>query len=78
MTKLLDDAIEKVRELTEEDQDAIAVAVLSMAAADASKVPYAVERLRDPTTAGIDLLGSCWGLDASHDFRHKFRWLIAP
>jgi predicted transcriptional regulator len=39
MTKLLDQAIAKVRELAEEDQDAIAVAVLSMAAADASAFP---------------------------------------
>lgn len=37
MTKLLDQAIAKVRELAEEDQDAIAV--LSMTAADASTFP---------------------------------------
>ncbi len=36
MTKLLDDAIAKVRGLAEEDRDAIAIAVLSMTAADAS------------------------------------------
>jgi predicted transcriptional regulator len=39
MTKLLDQAIAKVRELAEEDQDAIAIAVLSMAATDASAFP---------------------------------------
>jgi len=39
MTKLLDQAIAKVRELAEEDQDAIAIAVLSMTAADASTFP---------------------------------------
>ncbi len=31
MTKLLEDAIAKVRELSAEDQDAVAVAMLSMA-----------------------------------------------
>lgn len=39
MTKLLDQAIARVRELAEEDQDAIAIAVLSMTAADASTFP---------------------------------------
>ncbi len=39
MTKLLDQAIAKVRELAEEDQDAIAIAVLSMTTADASTFP---------------------------------------
>ena len=43
MTKLLDQAIAKVRELAEEDQDAIAIAVLSMAAADASTFPLDAE-----------------------------------
>jgi hypothetical protein len=39
MTKLLEQAIARVRELPEEDQDAIALAVLSMASADASPLP---------------------------------------
>ncbi len=39
MTKVLDQAIAKVRELAEEDQDAIAIAVLSMTTADASTFP---------------------------------------
>jgi len=39
MTKLLDQAIAKVRELAEEDQDAIAIAVLSMTTADAASFP---------------------------------------
>jgi len=39
MTKLLEQAIAKVRELSEEDQDAIAIAVLSMTSADASTFP---------------------------------------
>jgi hypothetical protein len=44
MTKLLDQAIATIRELSEEDQDAIALAVLSLAAADASTFPI------DPNT----------------------------
>jgi predicted transcriptional regulator len=43
MSKLLDQAIAKVHELAEEDQDAIAVAVLSMVAADASTFPIDAE-----------------------------------
>ena len=43
MTKLLEQAIAKVRELAEEDQDAIAVAVLSMTIADASTFPIDAE-----------------------------------
>lgn len=39
MTKLLEQAIAKVRELPEEEQDAIAVALFSMAHADASSFP---------------------------------------
>jgi hypothetical protein len=48
MTKLLDQAIAKVRELPEADQDAIAVAVLSMTTADASTFPIDAQ-----TRAGI-------------------------
>jgi hypothetical protein len=43
MTKFLDQAIAKVRELSEEDQDAIALAVLSMAATDPSAFPIDAE-----------------------------------
>ena len=39
MTKLLDQAIATLRQLPDDDQDAIAIAVLSMAQADASKFP---------------------------------------
>jgi predicted transcriptional regulator len=39
MTKLLEQAIARVRELPEEEQDAIAVALFSMADADASSFP---------------------------------------
>ena len=39
MIKLLDQAIAKVRELSDDDQDAIAVAVLSLTHADASTFP---------------------------------------
>jgi hypothetical protein len=39
MITLLDQAIAKVRELAEEDQDAIATAILSMTAADAWTFP---------------------------------------
>jgi hypothetical protein len=39
MTKLLETAIAKIRELPEEEQDAIAVAIISMAEADASAFP---------------------------------------
>jgi hypothetical protein len=39
MTKLLEQAIAKVRELPEEDQDALAIALLSMAAEEAGDVP---------------------------------------
>jgi hypothetical protein len=39
MTKLLDQAIATIRQLHEDDQDAIAMAVLSMAQADASRFP---------------------------------------
>jgi predicted transcriptional regulator len=44
MTKLLEQAIAKVRELPDEDQDAVATLVLSIAASDASGVPL------DPAT----------------------------
>ncbi len=46
MTKLLEKAIARVRELPEDDQDAIALAILSMA--DASNYP-----LDDETKAAI-------------------------
>ena len=39
MTKLLEQAIAKVRELPEEEQDALAAVMLSMAGADASGLP---------------------------------------
>jgi predicted transcriptional regulator len=39
MTKLLDHAVATVRQLPDDDQDAIALAVLSMAHADASRFP---------------------------------------
>ncbi len=39
MTKLLEQAIAKVRELPEEEQDALAALMLSMADADASGFP---------------------------------------
>jgi hypothetical protein len=48
MTKLLEQAIAKVRELPEEDQDAIALALMSMANADASAFP-----IDDETRAAI-------------------------
>ena len=47
MTKLLEKAIEKVRELPAEDQDTVAVAVLSMA----EEIP--VVALDDETRAAI-------------------------
>jgi predicted transcriptional regulator len=39
MTKLFDQAVATVRQLPDDDQDAIAIAVLSMAHADASRFP---------------------------------------
>ncbi len=48
MTKLLEQAIAKVRELPDEDQDALAIAMLSMAGADAASIP-----LDDETRAAI-------------------------
>jgi predicted transcriptional regulator len=39
MTRLLEQAIAKVRELPDEDQDAVASLLLSIAGADASSVP---------------------------------------
>ena len=48
MTKLLDQAIAKVRELPEDEQDALALALLSMAERDASVFP-----LDDETRAAI-------------------------
>lgn len=39
MTKLLEKALEKVRALSDEEQDALAVFLLSMAGSDASIVP---------------------------------------
>ena len=39
MTKLLEQAIAKVRELSDEEQDALAAMLLSMADADASRFP---------------------------------------
>jgi predicted transcriptional regulator len=40
MTKLLDEAIAKVRKLPEKDQDELAIALLSMAGADAAAMPF--------------------------------------
>jgi predicted transcriptional regulator len=48
VTKLLEQAIAKVRELPAEDQDAFAAAILSMAAEDTPPVP-----LDDETRAAI-------------------------
>lgn len=48
MTKLLDQAIAKVRELPKEEQDALALAPLSMASADEPDIP-----LDDETRAAI-------------------------
>jgi predicted transcriptional regulator len=48
MTKLLERAIAKVRELPDDEQDALATAILSMADADASAFPIDQE-----TTAAI-------------------------
>jgi hypothetical protein len=48
MTKLLEQAITKVRELPDEDQEAVAAVMLSMAGADAPIV-----RLDDATRAAI-------------------------
>lgn len=48
MTKLLEQAIAKVRELPEEDQDTLALAMLAMAEDDAWAVP-----LDDETRAAI-------------------------
>jgi predicted transcriptional regulator len=39
MTKLLEQAIAKARELSEEEQDALAALILSVAGSDASAVP---------------------------------------
>jgi predicted transcriptional regulator len=39
MTRLLEQAIAKVRELPDEDQDALATLLLSIAGSDASTVP---------------------------------------
>ncbi len=48
MTKLLEQAITKVRELPDEDQEAVAAVMLTMAGADAPVV-----RLDDNTRAAI-------------------------
>lgn len=48
MTKLLDEAIAKVRSLPDDEQDALALAMLSMTDADAAVVP-----LDDETRAAI-------------------------
>jgi predicted transcriptional regulator len=48
MTKLLDEAIAKVRSLPDDEQDALALAMLSMTDSDASAVP-----LDDETRAAI-------------------------
>jgi predicted transcriptional regulator len=39
MTKLFDQAVAKVRELPDEDQDAVASLVLSIADSDGSRIP---------------------------------------
>jgi hypothetical protein len=43
MTKLLEQAIAKVRTLPDEDQDALALALLSMTDSDAAAVPLGEE-----------------------------------
>jgi hypothetical protein len=48
MTKLLEQAIAKVRKLTDEEQDAVALTILAMAEADRSTLP-----LDDETRAAI-------------------------
>jgi hypothetical protein len=48
MTKLLEQAIAKVRKLPDDEQDALAAVILSMADADASGVP-----LDEDATAAI-------------------------
>lgn len=48
MTKLLEQAIEKARQLSEEAQDALALTVIALADADASIVP-----IDDETRAAI-------------------------
>ena len=48
MTKLLEQAIAKVRELTDEEQDALALTILALTDGDASIVP-----LDDETRAAI-------------------------
>ena len=50
MTKLLEQAIAKVRELPEEEQDALAALTLSMADADASGFP--LDHQRHPRGSG--------------------------
>jgi predicted transcriptional regulator len=48
MTKLLEQAIAKVRELSEEEQDALAITILALTDGDASAFP-----LDDETRAAI-------------------------
>lgn len=48
MTKLLEQAINKVRELPDEDQEAVAMVMLTMAGADAPTI-----KLDDETRAAI-------------------------
>ena len=53
MTKLLEQAIAKVRELPAEDQDTLAVVLLSMAA-DGSAIPPLDEETRAAIREGLD------------------------
>ena len=53
MTKLLEQAIAKVRELPAEDQDTLAVVLLSMAAGD-SAIPPLDEATRAAIREGLD------------------------
>jgi hypothetical protein len=48
MTKLLEQAIEKARQLSEEEQDALALTIMALAEGDASPVP-----IDDETRASI-------------------------
>jgi predicted transcriptional regulator len=53
MTKLLEQALARIRELPEEDQDAIAAAIMSLANSDASALPLD-EQTRAAIREGLD------------------------
>jgi hypothetical protein len=52
MTKLLEQAIARIRQLPEEDQDAIALTIISLANADASALPLD-EQTREAIREGL-------------------------